>query len=102
MRALYLGLLLSALAWSHAAESSVGKQRIAKKTHEHPHAAGGGLRRQRATKKFVYVYDMPTKFTADIAQLQPEWHSDQYDYDQVSFTRCFFEHVPSTSTVQTI
>ena len=64
----------------------MGKQRIARRTHEHPHASGGGLRRQMPTKEIVYVYDMPAKFTTDITQLSPEWHSDQYDYDQVSFT----------------
>ena len=71
------------LAWTHAAEESVGKQRISKKTLEHPHASGGGIRRQRPTKEYIYVYDMPAKFTADIRKLSPEWHSDQYDYDQV-------------------
>ena len=34
-------------------------------------------------KDFIYVYDMPAKFTADVRQLSPEWHSEQYDYDQV-------------------
>ena len=29
------------------------------------------------------MYNMPAKFTTDIQQLAPEWHSDQYDYDQV-------------------
>ena len=64
----------------------MGKQRIARKTQEHPHASGGGLRRHKPNTEFVYVYDMPAKFTTHITQLSPEWHSEQYDYDQVSFT----------------
>ena len=86
MRALALGLALSLLAYGHAADVSLGKRHIARKTHEHPHASGGGLRWQMPTKEIVYVYDMPARFTTDITQLSPEWHSDQYDYDQVSFS----------------
>ncbi len=79
-----LVLLPLLLAWSHAADiENVGKQRISKKIHEHAHANGGGFRRQRPTKEYIYVYNMPAKFTTDIQQLAPEWHSDQYDYDQV-------------------
>ena len=94
MRALWLGLTLSLLAWAHAMDMSVGKERIAKKAHNHPHASGGGNRRQRPTKDFIYVYDMPAKFTADITQLSPEWHSDQYDYDQVIATVMCLERSP--------
>jgi hypothetical protein len=85
MRGLLLGLAFSLLACGHATDVSVGKQRIARKPQEHPHASGGGMRRHKPNKEFVYVYDMPAKFTTHITQLSPEWHSDQYDYDQVSF-----------------
>ena len=84
MNRIWLVLLPSLLALSHAAEiENVGKQRLFKKSHEHAHAGGGGMRRQRPSKEYIYIYDMPAKFTADIQQLSPEWHSDQYDYDQV-------------------
>ncbi len=34
-------------------------------------------------KSFVYVYDMPSKFTSDILDLPTIWHPEQYDIDQV-------------------
>lgn len=102
MRALCMGLTLSILVWAHAIDVSVGKQRIAKKAHDHQHVSGGGNRRPRPTKEFIYVYDMPSKFTADIAQLSPEWHPDQYDYDQVTATVMCLKRspfLPSTESV---
>ena len=74
---------LALLASTHAAVLEVGKQRIGRKTHERQYASTSSVQRQRHAKQFVYVYDMPAKFTTDIARLSPEWHSEQYDYDQV-------------------
>ena len=74
---------LALLACTHAAVLEVGKQRIGRKTHERQYASTSSIQRQRHAKQFVYVYDMPAKFTTDIAKLSPEWHSEQYDYDQV-------------------
>lgn len=80
----WLVLLPLLLAGSHASEiENVGKQRLSKKFHEHAHVSGGGIKRQRPTKEYMYVYDMPAKYTADIRKLSPEWHPDQYDFDQV-------------------
>lgn len=86
-------LLLAALqlvlsgSWQTRADSLppstiISKQRFSAKAREHAH--GGPLaRRPRPSKEFVYVYDMPAKFTSDIKALDVEWHPEQYDYDQV-------------------
>ena len=83
MRSPQVSVILALLACTHAAVVEVGKQRIGRKTHERPYASTSSIQRQRHTKQFVYVYDMPRKFTTDVAELSPEWHSKQYDYDQV-------------------
>lgn len=36
-------------------------------------------------KSFVYVYEMPSKFTSDILDLPTIWHPEQYDIDQVQY-----------------
>ncbi len=67
---------------SLAPTAVISKQRITAKGREHIHGSVSG-RRPRPTKEFVYVYDMPAKFTSDIQKLSVEWHPEQYDYDQV-------------------
>ncbi|CAL8466705.1 g6241 [Coccomyxa elongata] len=67
---------------SLAPSAIISKQRITAKGREHIHGSVSG-RRPRPTKEFVYVYDMPAKFTSDIKKLSMEWHPEQYDYDQV-------------------
>ena len=94
MRSAPVGVFLALLACTHAAVLDVGKQRMSRKTHERPYASTSSLQRQKYTKQFLYVYDMPRKFTADIADLSPEWHSNQYDYDQVR--HCCTHQVPSS------
>ena len=69
--------------------SAVGKQRLAR--HGHMHASGGGGRLPEH-KGLVYVYDMPGRFTDELLQRSMEWHSEQYDYDQVMH---LFGPVPS-------
>lgn len=72
---------LTAQADTLPPSSVISKQRMLK-TREHAH--GGGLgRRSRPTKEFIYVYDMPAKFTSDVKELSLDWHPEQYDYDQV-------------------
>ena len=100
MRGQLLSLILALLACTHAAVLEVGKQRIGRKTHERPYASTSSIQRQRHTRQFVYVYEMPAKFTTDIAKLSPEWHSKQYDYDQVRHcarTEQFSVSVPPVS-----
>ena len=83
MRSPPVSVILALLACTHAAVLEVGKQRVGRKTHERSYASTSSIQRQRHTTQLVYVYDMPAKFTTDIAKLSPEWHSKQYDYDQV-------------------
>lgn len=71
------------LADSLPPSTIISKQRITAKTRERVHGSPSG-RRARPTKAFVYVYDMPAKFTSDVKALNVEWHPEQYDYDQVS------------------
>lgn len=63
----------------------ISKQRITAKGREYIHGSVSG-RRPRPTKEFLYVYDMPSKFTSDIKKLSVEWHPEQYDYDQVRYS----------------
>lgn len=71
---------------SLAPSAIIGKQRITARGREHIHGGVSG-RRPRPTTEFVYVYDMPAKFTSDISKLSVEWHPEQYDYDQVRTLR---------------
>jgi len=89
---LLLALLAISQPAAHAvrAQNAGRKAKAARRLHSphNAHASGGGIKRpaHTAQKDFIYVYNMPSEFTEDLTTLPVQWHPEQYDYDQVTYS----------------
>lgn len=68
----------------HAAGMRVVRGRPAARAHDLVRGLGAARRVRGAAlpRQFLYVYEMPSEFTEDVAALPVQWHPEQYDFDQ--------------------